>query len=147
MADINYFIAELKRIGSISENSKIIVFGCGYAGTLATWSRMVYPNVIHGAIARSAPLLVKEVLYEFGSHVIKVVNEIDSYCIDALREALYWKLDWCHGGHKENKCEGKNSYDNYVYKLNFALFELVQYYNKNKIARICRRVVSKSISK
>nr|XP_004930258.2 putative serine protease K12H4.7 [Bombyx mori] len=51
------------------ENSKIVVVGGSYAGNLAAWMRLLYPNLINAAIASSAPVLAKKDFYEYLEHV------------------------------------------------------------------------------
>ena len=57
-------------------NKKIkwIVVGGSYAGNLAAWSRMMYPDLIHSAYASSAPVLVKSDFYEYDLMVAKVIG-------------------------------------------------------------------------
>lgn len=61
LADMARFIDYIKNpshtIGPYSmANSKVIVFGCSYAGNLAAWARQQYPDKVQGAIASSAPV-------------------------------------------------------------------------------------------
>ena len=39
-----------------------IIFGCSYAGSLATWLKKVYPNDFAGAVASSAPIFAKVIV-------------------------------------------------------------------------------------
>ena len=39
-----------------------ILFGCSYAGALATWLKKVYPNDFAGAVASSAPIFAKVIV-------------------------------------------------------------------------------------
>ena len=38
-----------------------ITFGCSYAGSLATWMRYLFPHLIQGSIADSAPVEAADV--------------------------------------------------------------------------------------
>jgi len=57
MADYANLIFNLKQSISGALDSKVIVFGGSYGGMLASWIRMRYPNIFHGALAASAPIL------------------------------------------------------------------------------------------
>ncbi|CAG4977592.1 unnamed protein product [Parnassius apollo] len=46
-------------------NSKIVVVGGSYAGNLAAWMRLLYPDLVDAAIASSAPVLAKKDFYEY----------------------------------------------------------------------------------
>ncbi|XP_065208213.1 putative serine protease K12H4.7 [Planococcus citri] len=59
LADIANFIRGVTNQYNISADTKWIVFGCSYAGTLAAWVRLKYPHLVHGAVSSSAPLLAK----------------------------------------------------------------------------------------
>lgn len=43
----------------MNDNQKWIVFGGSYPGSLAAWAREKFPELIHGAISSSGPLLAK----------------------------------------------------------------------------------------
>ncbi|XP_065208219.1 putative serine protease K12H4.7 [Planococcus citri] len=85
LADIANFIRHYNNI--LSTDTKWIVFGCSYAGTLAAWARLKYPNLVHGAISSSAPLVAKE---DFTEYFPVVKESLDFYkptCADKIAEA------------------------------------------------------------
>ncbi|XP_065204122.1 putative serine protease K12H4.7 [Planococcus citri] len=87
LADIAYFIQGITKQHYLSDDIKWIVFGCSYAGNLATWVRMKYPSLVHGAVASSAPILAKA---EFGEYYQVVKASLDSYhpnCSSRIAEA------------------------------------------------------------
>ncbi|XP_063629175.1 thymus-specific serine protease-like [Cydia splendana] len=45
--------------------SKVVVIGGSYAGNLAAWMRVLYPNLVDAALAASAPVLAKKDCPEF----------------------------------------------------------------------------------
>lgn len=56
MADLVDFINDRKRNLPELKNSKVVVIGGGYAGNLATWLRLKESNIVHAAVASSAPI-------------------------------------------------------------------------------------------
>ncbi|XP_053612424.1 putative serine protease K12H4.7 [Plodia interpunctella] len=47
------------------KHSKVVVVGGSYAGNLAAWMKLLYPNLIDAAIASSAPVVAKADFYEY----------------------------------------------------------------------------------
>ncbi|KAG5671034.1 hypothetical protein PVAND_001252 [Polypedilum vanderplanki] len=56
LADVARFIAHLKENRPGAENSRVILWGRGYGGSLAIWARQKYPHLIDGAWGSSAVL-------------------------------------------------------------------------------------------
>jgi len=56
VADIAAFISFLKENYYEAQNSRIILWGRGYGGSLAAWARQKYPNLVDGVWASSAPI-------------------------------------------------------------------------------------------
>lgn len=63
-----------------------VAFGGSYAGTLAAFYREKHPELVAGALASSAPVLMKNEFFEYDAHVAKVVNK--TICGDKIREAV-----------------------------------------------------------
>lgn len=59
LADLGAFVLAMKEEYNLAPTQKWIAFGGSYPGSLAAWAREKYPDLIHGAISTSGPLLAK----------------------------------------------------------------------------------------
>ncbi|XP_068085052.1 putative serine protease K12H4.7 [Anabrus simplex] len=84
LEDIAHFIEAQKEQ---YPDSPWIVSGCSYAGNLATWMRQKYPHLVQGAIAGSAPLLVKADFYEYFEVIGEVLKGRAPLCHQNILEA------------------------------------------------------------
>ena len=55
--DVAEFVSEMNRRHKFT--GPWITFGCSYGGSLAGWSRLKYPNLIHAAVSSSGPVLAE----------------------------------------------------------------------------------------
>lgn len=63
LADIAYFIEGMNERNNFAANTKWILFGGSYSGSLVAWARQKYPHLVFGAIASSAPIVAKSDFY------------------------------------------------------------------------------------
>ncbi|XP_026739316.1 putative serine protease K12H4.7 [Trichoplusia ni] len=68
LADFAKLLRAIKMSPKYNE-SKVVVVGGSYAGNLAAWMRLLYPNLVDAAIASSAPVLAKKDFYEYLENV------------------------------------------------------------------------------
>jgi len=60
LADLATFINTISKDNeNFLLNAKWVVFGGSYAGSLAAWLRMKYPELVYAAISSSSPLMAK----------------------------------------------------------------------------------------
>lgn len=86
LADLAYFIENVNIQHKFSNNTKWIVFGGSYGGSLAAWMRLKYPHLVHGAVSSSGPLLAQ---IDFQQYFVVVANALKDYsqkCVDTLIE-------------------------------------------------------------
>ena len=83
LQDAAYFIEYLTENLSLN-NSKWIVFGGSYSGSLSAWFRAKYPHLVVGAIASSAPV---QAVINFKEYLAVVSRSLGQKCDDSIREA------------------------------------------------------------
>uniref|UniRef100_A0A336N030 CSON003791 protein n=1 Tax=Culicoides sonorensis TaxID=179676 RepID=A0A336N030_CULSO len=89
LADLARFIVWFKSVTPGLENSKVIVVGGSYAGTMAVWMRQKYPDLVQGSWASSAPLLAKTDFVEYKEVMGYAYRTIGGqYCYDRLEQAF-----------------------------------------------------------
>ena len=96
MADASYFISNFTTENNLPEDTKWIAFGCSYAGSLAAWLRLKYPDQVQGAISSSAPLEAKFDNAEYDEVVKRTLDEIyinknegnESNCNEELEKGI-----------------------------------------------------------
>lgn len=75
LADLAQFIGFLKANYYGASNSKVILFGRGYGGSLALWARQKYPNLVDGVWASSAPI---NAVFEYPQFMPNTYNTFNS---------------------------------------------------------------------
>ncbi|KAL0803333.1 hypothetical protein ABMA28_017187 [Loxostege sticticalis] len=92
LADLAQFITYVKSDAFEQgrfRNAKVMLVGCSYAGTMATWMRVQYPHLIDGSFSDSGPLHAQEDFPEY----LKVVGDAISSqggqsCYTTIEEAV-----------------------------------------------------------
>ncbi|KMT13072.1 hypothetical protein BVRB_4g087110 [Beta vulgaris subsp. vulgaris] len=131
-------------------NSPVIVVGMGYAGALAIWFRLKYPEITIGALASSTPLMYYGNSTPgdgYCSIVSKDFQDYDSQCYESIRKSrkLYDDIasqpnGLAHLSHIFNTCRPLQSADEITYLLAQVYSFRAQYDNPNHMAlySICR---------
>ena len=87
LADYAYLLDYVKSTFG-AQQSAVVAFGGSYGGMLAAYFRMKYPNVVVGAIAASAPILVSNAdCNGFLDVVTNTFAKADARCPDIVRSS------------------------------------------------------------
>lgn len=96
LSDYAFFVTKFKAVNN-AEKCPVIAFGGSYGGMLAAYMRFKYPNIIHGAIAASAPLyqvagkLSGDIFFQA---VTKDFNDVSPQCESQVRAAFDQLSKW-----------------------------------------------------
>jgi pimeloyl-ACP methyl ester carboxylesterase len=87
LADVADFIPAMTTKFNL-QGAKWITFGGSYSGALAAWSRMLYPDIIYGAVGSSGPV---QAVVDFVGYLEVVTNDLNTYsagCGTSVKNAL-----------------------------------------------------------
>lgn len=89
LADIAHFITHIKTSLPGASESKVIVVGREFGGSLALWFRQSYPHLADGAYVAGAPVLGKLNHFEFNELIGEnMLTSIGQQCYDEVRQAF-----------------------------------------------------------
>uniref|UniRef100_A0A6P7H1A2 Serine protease K12H4.7 n=1 Tax=Diabrotica virgifera virgifera TaxID=50390 RepID=A0A6P7H1A2_DIAVI len=88
LGDLAFFIETMNRQYNLTPDVKWIVFGCSYPGNLAAWMRLKHPDLVHGTVSTSAPLLAKLDFPEYLEDVAASFRASSQTCINALQQSF-----------------------------------------------------------
>ena len=140
LQDVAHFIEYLTSKLSL-KNSKWVVFGASYSGSLAVWFRAKYPHLVVGAIASSATV---QAVIDYKGYLDVVIRALGQRCVDSIREAtdhltqeLQRPLEWTALQKQFKLCDPFNgTQTNDVYNLVRTLvnqiYEVVQCNRENR---------------
>ncbi|XP_073958340.1 putative serine protease K12H4.7 [Choristoneura fumiferana] len=75
LADLAALIKTIKSAPEF-KSSKVVVIGGSYAGNLAAWMRLLYPDLVDAAVSSSAPVLAKK---DFNEYLEAVSDAFEKY--------------------------------------------------------------------
>lgn len=76
LADVAKFIQTFKAENAQLTNSKVLISGGSYSATMVVWFKRLYPDLVVGGWASSAPLLAKVDFYEYKEVVGKAFKKL-----------------------------------------------------------------------
>lgn len=102
LGDIAYFIRFLRNnIFGLSE-SRVILIGFGYHGSLATWFSSRYPDLVSGVWAASAPLVAEFNNTGYLARVGDFIADSSEQCFNRIRSGIEFIEDTLDEGNEEN---------------------------------------------
>ncbi|XP_052889979.1 putative serine protease K12H4.7 [Anopheles moucheti] len=110
--DLIEWIDFLRREVVGDPNARVILHGFGYAGSLATWARQRFPNIIDGAWGSSAPVRATANFEEFAEEVgIIIRNRAGAQCYNRIFQAFHTAQNLIDAGVTELISEMFNTCD------------------------------------
>ncbi|XP_012410998.2 putative serine protease K12H4.7 [Trichechus manatus latirostris] len=86
VADIAEFRTKVAQEMRLTGN-KWVLFGGGYGGSLAVWSKIKHPNLFAAVVSSSAPVQAKADFYEYFDETYKALAAHNRECLKAVKEA------------------------------------------------------------
>lgn len=127
LADAAHLLRTIKQTSEF-QKSKVIVVGGSYAGNLAAWMKLMYPDLVDAALASSAPVLAKKDFYEYFEAVTDTFRTYGSQeCVDEITERFNTEMK-----EEYSACKDLDTINTYAYAA--------QYETPSEIILICREV-------
>uniref|UniRef100_A0A182IRL1 Prolylcarboxypeptidase n=1 Tax=Anopheles atroparvus TaxID=41427 RepID=A0A182IRL1_ANOAO len=136
-------------------NAKVILHGIAYAGTIASWARQKFPNIIDGAWASSAPVRATVNYPEFAEDVGNIIREkANDQCYNRIFQAFHTAQNLLDAGLTEmvsemfNTCEPVNVENTVEVEIFFFAMMLsleaamAEDFDIDNIARVCDQLTS-----
>ncbi|XP_075145718.1 putative serine protease K12H4.7 [Haematobia irritans] len=89
LADVAHFIREKRATNPALANSKVIMSGGSYSATMVVWFKKLYPELLTGGWASSAPILAKVNFLEYKEVVGRALKELGSQqCYNRVQNGI-----------------------------------------------------------
>lgn len=89
LADVARFIETFKSENAQLTNSKVLLAGGSYSATMVVWFKRLYPELVVGGWASSAPLLAKVDFYEYKEVTGRAFLELGGQkCYDRIQNGI-----------------------------------------------------------
>ncbi|XP_063230883.1 putative serine protease K12H4.7 [Bacillus rossius redtenbacheri] len=87
LADFAAFVRGMQTKYSLPASTKWVAFGGSYAGALAAWLRLKYPDRVHAAVSSSGTLLAVADFQDFYGTVVSSLSTSGEGCVEAIQSA------------------------------------------------------------
>ncbi|XP_077302469.1 putative serine protease K12H4.7 [Arctopsyche grandis] len=88
LADLANFIASTNEKYEFDSNTKWILFGGSYPGSLAAWMRLKYPHLVQASISSSGPLLAQTDFMDYYKVVVDALRTSSDDCVNQIKEGF-----------------------------------------------------------
>ncbi|XP_058116906.1 putative serine protease K12H4.7 [Anopheles ziemanni] len=153
--DLIELVDFLKREVMNDPNARVILHGVAYAGTLASWARQRFPNIIDGAWVSSAPVRATVNFPEYYEDIGSFIREKASdQCYNRIFQAFHTAQNLLDAGETEmvsemfNTCDPVNVEDPLEVELFFFAMmvslelAMAEDLDVENIGRVCDRLTS-----
>ncbi|XP_037807828.1 putative serine protease K12H4.7 [Lucilia sericata] len=154
LADLAHFIRTQRETDPRLANSKVIISGGSYSATMVVWFSKLYPELVNGGFASSAPILAKVDFKEYKEVVGKALLELGSQqCYDRVQKGIA-ELEAMFAGNRSAEAKAMlqlcNSFDHHNDLDLWSLFGtisnifsgIVQYQKEGDVPRECNYLMS-----
>ncbi|XP_065355032.1 putative serine protease K12H4.7 [Calliphora vicina] len=149
LADLAHFIRTQRASDPRLANSKVIISGGSYSATMVVWFSKLYPELVNGGFASSAPILAKVDFKEYAEVVGKALQELGSQqCYNRVKNGVA-ELEAMFAGNRSAEAKATlqlcNSFDHHNDLDLWSLFGtisnifsgIVQYQKEGEVPYYC----------
>lgn len=154
LADLAHFITAIQSDTALNATGGVIAVGGSYGGTMVTWFRQKYPNIVTGSWSSSAPLHAKIDFFEYKETTGDSIREVGGEeCYEKIEDTFSALEDLIEGGDITrlrrlfNMCDDFDINDQFdVWNFHSELTDIfagvVQYHRPGNIERACRQIMA-----